>query len=222
VITIDGFAPNASKVTVEINNFSYDFNVSQSGNFRFTTSQLTINKGMNTVKFKVTNGGQVIETTRQVTLYNGEVTYFDERLENNGNSYALSYNGDYTVDMTKDLILRGKAIIPLPLYDVAEINANPTPTPGPGATPSPGPSPVDVTKIADVIQALEDNMSIAISGQTTNPNVSIVGLEPSSLNANLKYVTVEYSYTLPSTLPFNTPNAFTLKAPNSMQFDTSS
>src|SRR5690606_18874 len=63
---------------------------------------------------------------------------------------------------------------------------------------------------------------LAISGQTTNPNVSIDGLEPSSLNANLKYVTVEYSYTLPSTLPFNTPNAFTLKAPNSMQYDTSS
>jgi len=206
VITIDGYAPNATKVTVEINNYSYDFNVSQTGNFRFTTSQLTINKGMNTIKFKVTNAGQVIETTRQVTLYNGEVTYYDEKLTNNGKVYDLSYNGDYSVNTStgQELVLKGKAIIPWPLYDLANN----------GTTP---------VTAADIKTTLERNMSIAITGEASNPGVTIVNnaWEPVTPNANTKYITVEYSYVLPATLEFDKTITFTMKAPNSMQYDTS-
>ncbi|MFC6334921.1 S-layer homology domain-containing protein [Paenibacillus septentrionalis] len=206
IITMDGYAPNATKVTVEINNYSYDFNVSQtSGTFRFTTSQLTINKGMNTIKFKVTNGGQVIETTRQVTLYNGEVTYYDEKLVNGTTTYDLSYNGDYSVNMNNGLKLEGKAIIPLPLYDIANS----------------GTTPVDTSDMTAFTQALQRNMSISITGQATNPAVSIDSLNPQTLTSSTQYVTVGYSYTLPTTLAMNTPISFRMQAPNATQYDTS-
>lgn len=206
IITIDGYAPNATKVTVEINDYSYDFNVSQTtNNFRFTTSQLTINKGMNTIKFKVTNGGQVIETTRQVTLYNGEVTYFDEKLINGSTSYDLSYNGDYSIDRGQTLKLSGKAIIPLPLYDLANN----------------GTTPVSTSNMNTFRTVLARNMSISISGITNNPAVQITGLNPSTLTASSEYVTVSYEYTLPSTLQLNTPISFTMRAPNLTQYDTS-
>lgn len=207
VITIDGYAPNATKVTVEINNYSYDFNVSQTSNtFRFSTSQLTINKGMNTITFKVTNGGQVIETTRQVALYNGEVTYFDEKLENSGTKYDLSSNGNYSVNNANATKITGKAIIPLPLYDLANN----------------GSTPVSNTDMNAISNALAANMSINVSGLATNPVINILSLDPSTLTASSEYVTVAYEYEIPgNSLALNTAITFTLRAPNLTQYDTS-
>lgn len=207
VITIDGYAPNATKVTVEINGYSYDFNVSQTSNsFRFSTSQLTINKGMNTITFKVTNGGQVIETTRQVALYNGEVTYFDEKLENSGTKYDLSYNGNYSINNGNVTKITGKAIIPLPLYDLANN----------------GTTPVSTSNMTVFRNALAANMSIDVSSLATDPTINILSLDPATLTANSEYVTVAYEYTIPAnSLPLNTAVTFTLKAPNLTQYDTS-
>lgn len=200
VITIDGYAPNATKVTVDINNYSYDFNVSQTGNFRFTTSQLTINKGMNAITFKVTNAGQIIETTRQVMLYSGEVTYYNEKLDNNNIVYDLSNNGNYSVDMSEDLKLTGKAIIPWPLYDV--VNNGTTEVP-----------------ISDIRNVLERNMSMEIDGVTPQPTLEVIGWDPVTPNDKTRYITVDYSYLLPSTLSFNTPIKVTMISPNFTQFD---
>jgi len=196
-ISINGYAPNASKVTVIINGSSYDYMVSQTSNsFRFVVPQLTINEGLNAITFKVSNGGQVVETTRQVALYTGNVTYYDEKITNDSKTYDLTYGSSYSVDNDEDITISGKAIIPLPLYN--------------GATR------IENTDIAGVNAALQTNMRIVVSGVAAadTPAVAFT-YDPAELTATAKHLVVNYSYNFDDgVLPLNTDITFTYRAPN--------
>lgn len=196
-ISINGYAPNASKVTVIINGSSYDYMVSQTSNsFRFVVPQLTINEGLNAITFKVSNGGQVVETTRQVALYTGNVTYYDEKITNDSKTYDLTYGSSYSVDNDEDITISGKAIIPLPLYN--------------GATR------IENTDTAGVNAALQTNMRIVVSGVAAadTPPVAFT-YDPAELTATAKYLVVNYSYNFDDgVLPLNTDITFTYRAPN--------
>ncbi|URN96075.1 MAG: S-layer homology domain-containing protein [Candidatus Pristimantibacillus lignocellulolyticus] len=210
IITLEGYAPNASKVTVEINNYTYDFNVSTStSNYRFSTSQLSIKKGMNTIKFKVTNGGQVVETTRQVALYNGEVTHYDEKLTSDNKAYNVTYGGEYSIDGTKGLTLTGKAIIPTPIYDLTTSTTTPIDLTSPTAATA-------------ITNAFKNNIKISIAGETVNPTVTINGQDPTAITSTTKYVTVSYSFNLAQIAQkYNSPITYTIQAPNTTQYDVS-
>ncbi|MFD2117014.1 S-layer homology domain-containing protein [Paenibacillus yanchengensis] len=127
-IVITGKAPNAQKVTIIINGRSFDFNVATASNeSRFSTSQLTLDAGINKITFKVYNGGQVTETSYDVALYSGSVTYYNLKLTDSAqNESNLTPNLNFlTADAGAGKIqVSGTAIIPLPLYNLAAINPN--------------------------------------------------------------------------------------------------
>lgn len=78
-ISISGYAPSADKVTVEVNGRSWTYTVSSYNNYKFFASPINVNSGSNIVKIKVLNQNQTLETSREVTFYNGKVTFFDVR-----------------------------------------------------------------------------------------------------------------------------------------------
>jgi len=226
-ITIVGSAPNASRVTVEINGNSYEFNVSaNSTEYRFSTSQLVINKGMNTIKFKVSNNGQIIETTRLVTLYNGEVTHYDEKISDGANTYDIKFGEEYSVNLgNTNITITGKAIIPLPLYDVVALP--PTLDPTVDYKIDLTNSTADPAVLTAVKNALEKNMSIEFGGATTNPPVIIDSIIPSTIDNDSKFVTVSYKFNIGGAavapaLAYNTPITYKIKAPNGRSLNTSS
>jgi hypothetical protein len=183
-IVITGRAPNATKVNVSINGRSFDFNVSSTAAnlSRFGTSQLTIDKGINNVVFKVYNGNQVVETTRQIAFYNGEVTYYDLKMSNGTKTSALENNMDFpTMTTNGNLAISGKAIIPLPLYDAAGVAINPT----------------DRNAI---VQRLQDTVRMELQGAsgTTAPKTGTLTFSPDPLTATTRFMTVSFEYDLPS------------------------
>src|SRR5690606_13774716 len=129
-VVITGKAPNTQKVNININGRSYDFNVSSTSDNRFSTSQLTIDKGINRITFKVFNGGQVVETTREIAFYNGEVTYYNLRMSDSNPTGAQNVEFEPSLnfltnsDAANYIKVHGTAIIPLPLYDAANPNVD--------------------------------------------------------------------------------------------------
>lgn len=207
-IVITGRAPNATKVTIDINGRSYDFNVSTgNNNNRFSTSQLTIDKGINNIKFKVHNGGQIVETTRQVAFYNGEVTYYDLKISDGATPSKesnLQNNMDFSTSSGTGIKLSGKAIIPLPLYDLDGNNKNDTIEPK-----EPGFS----TKLRSL-------MALSIQGVATDRNPTSISYTPATIDDTTKFITVDFSYNMP-TLAFDVKNSIRFKAPNLTKFDFS-
>ncbi len=113
-IAITGNAPNASKVTIEVNGSSRTYNVSASNNYEFTISPLTIKKGKNLATIKVTNNNQTIETTREIAFYNGDVTFYDVNLNDGKSSAALEYSPNFSTTETdvKSATITGTLIVP--------------------------------------------------------------------------------------------------------------
>lgn len=80
--TIEGNAPNASKVIIEFgDNQSRDVAVREDGTDYFVASQIKLNKGKNTIKFKVKNDSQTIEVTREVVYFDDTVTFYDTKMK---------------------------------------------------------------------------------------------------------------------------------------------
>ncbi|OBR63574.1 hypothetical protein A7K91_06380 [Paenibacillus oryzae] len=199
-IVITGRAPNATKVNITINGRSYDFNVASTAanTFRFSTSQLTIDKGINNVIFKVHNGGQVVETTRQIAFYNGEVTYYDMKLSDGTKTSALENNMEFSTAATGTLSITGKAIVPLPLYDSA------------GAV-------IDSTSDTDVMAKLQSGLKAEIQGITTmlSPKSGSISYLPKPLLATTKFMTVSFAYDLPASgLNYDVKQSVRFIAPN--------
>lgn len=183
-IVITGRAPNATKVNVSINGRSFDFNVSSTAAnlSRFGTSQLTIDKGINNVVFKVYNGNQVVETTRQLAFYNGEVTYYDLKISQGAKIAPLENNMDFpSTNASGILTISGKAIIPLPLYDAAGVAINPT----------------DSNAIT---QRLQNSVRMELQGvpATIAPNAGTLEFSPDPLTATTRFMTVSFEYNTPS------------------------
>ena|GEM_PF-515248 len=125
LITITGKAPNATNVTLNINGDNYPYLVTQNGGYRFNFSDLELNPGLNTLKFKITSGRQEFETTRYVVLYNQTPVYYAEELEFKNNATTTQtkgyqYDTDYIVEQDDtDLFYKAKLIVPNPFPAVA-------------------------------------------------------------------------------------------------------
>lgn len=217
-IVITGKAPNATKVTIVINGRSYDFNVSSTSDNRFSTSQLTIDKGMNTIGFKVYNGGQVIESTREVAYYNGEVTFYNlemsdtpaapatskvSKLENNMNFLS----GDNTDGYVK---VKGSAIVPLP---VRTLNSATSPQTiiDPLADPA-----AFKTQLGALF-----TMETQINGDPVINEPVNASVTHSEITSSTKFITVNFAFDLPAFV-FDASNRVRFKAPNNTAFGYSS
>ncbi|MCU6708462.1 S-layer homology domain-containing protein [Paenibacillus sp. J5C_2022] len=211
-IVITGKAPNATKVNVDINGRNYDFNVSTtSNNNRFSTSQLTLDKGMNIIKFRVYNGSQVVETTRQVAYYDGDVTYYDLVVMEGTTAIDLESNADILTGSVDNLKIEGKAIIPLPLHD---LNNNPNDL-------------IDLTVPGAAESALMSMMSLEIDGLAASPTSitpTVLTGVPSIIDVDeTKFIEVGFSYNLPNgTLQFDKLYKMRFIAPNYGNNDVSS
>ncbi len=110
-VTIKGVAPNSNKVQVIVNGSSKTYNVTESGGWRFFSSSTKLVLGKNIITFKVYNGTQVVETTREVAFYNQKVTYFDVSMtDTNGNKIDLSQNPTL---VTNNQQVTGRVIMPV-------------------------------------------------------------------------------------------------------------
>jgi len=215
-IVLTGEAPNATRITVGINGNEFDFNVTSTTN-RFTTSALTINAGINNVTFKVVNGGQIIETSRQIVFYNGNVIHYDQLLRyGNGlaESIAVKNGSEYSVSMDNSKLtepkLTGIAVLPLPLNDVANNST----------------TAVDITNATLIRDVLSRNISLTLSSPgSTNlvvnalNNTTDLSYEFSLGATNTSgYIVVKYAFQL-NDLNADTTYTYTVEAPNLAQYN---
>lgn len=212
-IVISGKAPNAQKVTVVINDRSYEFNVSTSTTeSRFSTSVLSIEKGLNTIVLKVHNNGQIIETTREIAFYNGEVTFYDLKItDDNSQTMALEPNLNFSTDNKSDIDISGKAIIPLPIRDFNDIDGDL--------------SNIDNIDIVNITGAnLRNLLSLEVnngsSTSTVLPDVSSVSLQPAVIDSSTKFLTVSFNYNV-TNLNFDSSSRVRFNAPNGTVMQTS-
>lgn len=214
-IVITGKAPNATKVTIVINGRSFDFNVSTaSTDSRFSTSQLSIDKGMNTIVFKVFNGGQVIESTREVAYYNGDITFYDLTMEDthttakqsskieNNMTFLTSSNAANFVN------IKGSAIVPLP---IRSLNA---------ALPADqqtviSPSDPNFTNKLAALLTMETSIKDTVTGDDINVTPA-TGVSY-TIDSSNQFLTVDFTFALPAFL-FDTSYRLRFEAPNKTAF----
>ncbi|MFB5759892.1 S-layer homology domain-containing protein [Paenibacillus medicaginis] len=112
-IVVSGYAANATKVTISTNGKSWTYNVSSSNNYKFTAGTVVINKGNNTLTITASNNDQSVTTTREITFYNGEPTFYNTYLLQDGKTSAdLSTTPDFSVANTKGITMHGTAVVP--------------------------------------------------------------------------------------------------------------
>ncbi|MBW7475013.1 S-layer homology domain-containing protein [Paenibacillus oenotherae] len=131
-ISILGNAPNATQVTIVVNGNSRTFPVNKTSNYSFVASPINLKKGKNLVTLKVSNNNQVIETTREIAFYNGEVIFYDVDIVDNAvatNTGALEYSSDF-LSTSNSVKFKGKVIVPNKRYnDDADPELEPHPDP---------------------------------------------------------------------------------------------
>lgn len=119
-IALSGFAPNSTKVIVSVNGgASRTASVSSSNNYSFTVAPLTLNSGKNTLSIQAINGTQTLTTTREITFYNGNTTFYDTYAMNGSStSNDLSNYPDFNVAPDSGLTtgsasIKGTVTVPL-------------------------------------------------------------------------------------------------------------
>lgn len=131
-ISILGNAPNATQVTIVVNGNSRTFPVNKTSNYSFAASPINLKKGKNLVTLKVSNNNQVIETTREIAFYNGEVIFYDVNIvddDESTNQGALDYSSDF-MSTSETVKFTGKVIVPNKRYnDDADPELEPHPNP---------------------------------------------------------------------------------------------
>lgn len=113
-MSLSGSAPNATKVTVLVNGGNSRTSlVSSSNNYQFTVAPIALKLGKNILTIQAINGTQVLETTREVTFYNGLTTFYDTYAQSGSLTSAdLSTFPDFTISDNK-FALTGKIVVPL-------------------------------------------------------------------------------------------------------------
>lgn len=138
-ISISGKAPNATKVTVIVNGKSNTYSISSTSDWSFVASPINVQKGMNIVTIRVYNNTQYVETTRQIAFYNGEVTFYDLKLEATDGtdtfSVPLSSITNFSIPDGATVKIVGKAIVPLAYVPPVTTTTPATP---PAFIPNPG------------------------------------------------------------------------------------
>ncbi|AZN38545.1 S-layer homology domain-containing protein [Paenibacillus albus] len=116
-ISITGNAPNSSQVTVIVNGSSRTYAVNSTNNNSFAASPIHLLKGKNMVTIRVSNQNQIIETTREIAFYNGDVTFYDVNIAEGTKSSALEYNPKFLSSAANQALITGTVIVPNKLYD---------------------------------------------------------------------------------------------------------
>ncbi|MFB5674737.1 S-layer homology domain-containing protein [Paenibacillus terreus] len=119
-IIITGKAPNADKVVVLVDDNgktnSWTYTTSSYNDYKFTASNIPVKPGKNLITIRVYNGDQMVETTREVTYYNGKATFYDTFLQQGTQAASadLSSSPDYSVTGAGNGIkMTGKVLIPV-------------------------------------------------------------------------------------------------------------
>ncbi|MFC5403613.1 S-layer homology domain-containing protein [Cohnella soli] len=225
-ISITGKAPNADRVTVISNGNSYSYTVSSTNGWQFAVSPVNVKKGKNTITIRVYNKNQMSETTRDIAFYNGEVTFYDLQLQSTTggatptvNSVPLDNSPNFSVKSNDLISVTGRVI--LPYKEVV--------TPDPDGS---GPATAtiayypDTRSVTNLIGANGAKLEIQQNNGSYTPitDVALESLPPTSAT---QFVTVKFSYDLPSlagtgTSLFNTSYSLRLhgfnwvKSPNGM------
>ncbi|WP_336776630.1 S-layer homology domain-containing protein [Paenibacillus sp. MMO-58] len=199
-ISISGKAPNATKVSVSVNGKSYEYNVSDAGDYKFVASPLNIKAGKNIVTIRVYNNSQVVETTREIAFYNGSSTFYDMSVTDGTTSIDLDKTSDLSVGANKNLTLSGKAIIPVKYANNAYT-----------------PNVADFANLASQFQYLPQ----WVGGQNYQLTATdIIGVSPDkdSITPSTKYITVSFSFAIGDTsstgFSYETPYRFKMQGYN--------
>ncbi|SDS97928.1 S-layer homology domain-containing protein [Paenibacillaceae bacterium GAS479] len=167
-IAITGNAPNAEKVTIEVNGASRTYNVSATNNYEFTLSPLKLKKGKNLATIKVTNNNQTVETTREIAFYNGEVTFYDLNLNELDSTdkvtknAALEYSPDFATKQAGspgNLSITGTVIVP---NNKKVVNGKTVPNPNPS-------EPIDIKPRLDGIAGTAFEAIPTVTADNYNP-----------------------------------------------------
>ncbi|WP_232699451.1 S-layer homology domain-containing protein [Brevibacillus daliensis] len=81
IFTLEGNAPNVTKVVVDVNGESYSAFVNDASDNYFIISQLKLEKGKNILKFKLTNNDQIVESKREVVYFDGTATFYNAQVK---------------------------------------------------------------------------------------------------------------------------------------------
>lgn len=196
-ISIIGKAPNADKVTVTANGNSYSYTVSSSNGWQFAVSPVNVKKGLNTITIKVINNNQVVETKRDITFYNGQVTFYDMKLNSfNGatptGSTPLDNSPNFSVASGETIKVTGKAILPMKATLIDPDGSGPDP-----AVMRYFPNYLDLQD-ADISG---DGAGLEISKDSgpylAATTVAFAAGQPTPIDST-QFITVDFSYTLPA------------------------
>lgn len=118
-MAITGNAPNASKVELIFNGYSYDYQVTSNNNYTFSFGSLPLVSGINVATFKITSGSHEFSTTRQIVLYNNNPVFYESSIDfnTNGTSDKKAYtsNGEYIVGPNvNNMYYEGTILVPKP------------------------------------------------------------------------------------------------------------
>lgn len=123
-ISITGTAPSADKISVEVNGRIWNYNLSSYNNYEFIASPVNVNVGKNLVKLTVYNKNQKLETTREITFFNGNATFYDVIAQQEGReSTDLMMGSEFGVNTgnLNAITISGKTIIPVKDNDYAKV-----------------------------------------------------------------------------------------------------
>ncbi|MFB5266749.1 S-layer homology domain-containing protein [Paenibacillus enshidis] len=124
-IVVSGYAANATKVTISTNGKSWTYNVSSSNNYKFTAGTVVINKGNNTLTITASNNDQSVTTTREITFFNGDTTFYNTYLKQGALTSAdLSTTPDFSVADANNIVMYGTAVVPFTGTAPASVDIN--------------------------------------------------------------------------------------------------
>lgn len=112
-IGIMGVAKNADRVQIIIDGKSWTYNVTNTTNWEFYAGPINIKKGTNNVTIRAYNGTQSVETTRMITFFNGNVTFFNVNLEDAANNRVdITTTNNITDTASGYNSISGQVVIP--------------------------------------------------------------------------------------------------------------
>lgn len=111
-IGIMGVAKNADRVQITIDGKSWTYNVTNTTNWEFYAGPINIKKGTNNVTIRAYNSTQSVETTRMITFFNGNVTFFNVNLDDGTNKVDITTTSKITDTASGYKTITGQVVVP--------------------------------------------------------------------------------------------------------------
>lgn len=111
-IGIMGIAKNADKVQITIDGKSWTYDVTNTTKWEFYAGPINIKKGTNNVTIRAYNSTQSVETTRMITFFNGNVTFFNVNLVDDTNKVDITTTKKITDTQNGYKTIQGQVVIP--------------------------------------------------------------------------------------------------------------